>query len=297
MSPNTSVRSLVCWAAALGLVCFLPLRSFCKETTRSIASLTPDQRNHLPANTQVALPGRGTVTLGMLRAEHGTRMERFSRAGQWGKRVAERMPKATQVPGLSATHGPTQQKQSGPLGGGPLSNADAGPPSKGSGVRKGGSGIAQNSVATAVLTDFVLVQRQTYNIPIPKDYTDFCNAAQASVCIYLPPNATFATEDFTLPGDILVNDVDPLITDPAACRSFGGSLDGMQQCVFKYFFYQQTNFKYPGGKASWAVQCDPGAGHGLNPELGTVWADTGRNPPLTTGAAPLSCVVQLWFNQ
>src|SRR6516162_6109723 len=95
MSSSTSVRTLLCLAASLGLLCFLPLPSLGNESARSIGSLTPDQRNHLPDNTQVTLPRRGTVTLGTLRAEHRARMERFSRADLWGKRVAERMPKPT----------------------------------------------------------------------------------------------------------------------------------------------------------------------------------------------------------
>jgi hypothetical protein len=42
-------------------------------------------------------------------------------------------------------------------------------------------------------------------------------------------------------------------------------MDGMQQCVFKYFYVQETNFKYPGGKASVAVHCDPNVGWGASP--------------------------------
>src|SRR5215472_1020590 len=101
-TDSPSLRTLVRLAAALGLLCLLPARSFGGETTRSIGSLTPDERMHLPESTQVTVFKR-TVTLGTLRAEHRARMERFSRAALWGKRVAERISK----PGPASSQKPS----------------------------------------------------------------------------------------------------------------------------------------------------------------------------------------------
>ena len=74
-------------------------------------------------------------------------------------------------------------------------------------------------------------------------------------------------------------------------------MDGMQECVFKYFFVRETSFRNPGGKASVAVHCDPNVGWGASSDAGNVWAATGLQVPFTTGATPVSCVVQLWFTQ
>jgi hypothetical protein len=314
--PSVRVFILGSLTITVGILCFLHLRAFGEETARSIGSLTPDQRNHLPEGTKVTLPGRGTVTLGTLREEHRARMERFSRAALWGKRVAERMPKPTPVSSLSAQNGVQPGRTTGSKAGA-IQNSSAlpqqpparpGQPQQKQGgavvfsksnASGGSAATGLNASAKAVTAvQSTLVPRQAYNVPIPKDYTAFCNAAQASACVYLPPNTTVTT-DYTSNlnnPNAFVLDVDPLITDPATCTSLGGSLDSMQQCVFKYFSNQQTNFKYPGGTPSWAYNCDPGY-YRLDVKDGMVSVDVGFFTPYTTGAAPFDCVIQLWFNQ
>ena len=315
-----SVRSLVQLVAALSFLC-PPLRSFGGDTTRSIGSLTPDQRMHLPDNTQVTVLKR-TVTLGTLRAEHRARMERFSRAGLWGKRIAEKIskpgPASSQKaqgvpPGPSASSLDLAANQvtvgDGKPGRPPVTGhqksgasnttAAAQPQQQGaSPLSKSGAGSAGNNPGrgtSALLT--ALIPRQTYNQPVPADYTAFCNAALASACIYLPPNTIFTPDINGNPNSYNrdVIDVDPFITDQTTCSSLGGTLDGQQQCEFKYFYGQQTTFKQ-GLTLTTAASCDQPSYYVLHPELG--WIVVAYPPPsgftITTGATPITCVLQAW---
>ena len=332
MSSSTSVRALVCLAASLGLLCFSPLRSLGNESARSIGSLTPDQRNHLPDNTQVTLPRRGTVTLGTLRAEHRARLDRFSRAGMWGKRVAERMalskPNALSRASAPAIHGPSAPPgaiQNSPVvaqGGAntkSVTNANAAgqlPQKQGGGVSLSKAGAGGGSRVGAPppsdlngpakhtnIFQWTLIARPSYNGPLPLDYVAFCNAVTASACIYVPPNTTFTTYTPNPNGyNRFLIDVDPLITDPGVCFSFGGVLDGQQQCEFTYFWVQQISFS-PGLTPSIVAYCpEPNADYNPKPQLGWILAfanmDAAPNGATTwTGATPQTCVLQAWISQ
>jgi hypothetical protein len=384
---KTSVRTLLCLTTALCVLCFLLLPSFGGETAHAISSLTPDQRNHLPDNTQVTLPGRGTVTLGALRAEHRARMERFSKATAWGKAAAGRLTKpaassgpssknsvpgptpppplggglnsqgslqhfSAQAPGVgaggskadttlagqqqkanagtgggiqspgavsnnSATLAGQPQKQSGGLGGGLQGNGALGSPNSGSspaaknaaGPPNAGKG-SDKTVMNAASSSLFLVPRQAYpGVPIPRDYLAFCNAAQASACIYLPPNANFvnfkylpnlaqAIPDITGNPDRVMADVDVLMTDQPLCRNLGGMWSSdAQACAFIYFIVQQTTFK-PAGKPASAVSCNGQTDYRLDPKRGTILAEWPPPPyydSFQTDATPITCVVQVWM--
>jgi hypothetical protein len=292
-----------------------------------MGSLTPDQRLHLPDNTQVTVLKR-TATLGTLRAEHRARMERFSRAALWGKRVAEKIskpgPASTQksanVPPNPSTYSldhatgqvtfgdgkPGRPPVTGHQKAGAINQsattttAAAQPQQQGAApLSKSGAGSAGNSPAkgtSAVLSR--LIPRQTYNQPIPADYTAFCNAALATACIYLPPNTIFTPDYLGDPTTYnrYVIDVDPFITDQATCSSLGGTLDGQQQCEFKYFYGQETLFQ-KGVTLTTATSCDQPSYVVLHPELGWIVVSY-PNPSgfvtITTGATPVTCVLQAW---
>jgi hypothetical protein len=330
---RSSVRISVGLATALGLLVFFPPRAFAAETARSIGSLTPDQRNHLPDNTQVTLPRRGTVTLGTLRAEHRARLDRFSRAGMWGKRVAERMalskPKALSSASATAIHGSSTlppgaiQNSSVVAQGGAntksVTNANAAgqPPQKqGGGVSLSKAGAGGGSRVAAPppsdlngpakhtnIFQWTLIARPSHNGPLPLDYVAFCNAVTASACIYVPPNTTFTTYTPNPNGyNRFLIDVDPLITDPGVCFSFGGVLDGQQQCEFTYFWVQQISFK-PGLTPAIVAYCpESGGDYNPKPQLGWILAfanmDAAPNGATTwTGSTPQTCVLQAWISQ
>jgi hypothetical protein len=135
----------------------------------------------------------------------------------------------------------------------------------------------------------------------------FCNAAQASACIYLPPNTTFIypwsgdpTQGLqslpqTLNGNVdsFVLDIDPLITDAGACKSLGGTPTD-EGCQFAYFTLQETKFK-PTGTPSSAASCDP-SGYSVNLQRGTIDVLYGvGESAFATGATPVTCVVQVWL--
>src|SRR5215469_4026446 len=102
MTPHRLVGAFACFTAAVLLLLGSSTRLSGADAARPIRSLTVAERANLPDNTKVTLPWRGTVTLGQLRAEHRARLERFSRAGVWGKRLADRMPKPAPLTGAAS---------------------------------------------------------------------------------------------------------------------------------------------------------------------------------------------------
>jgi hypothetical protein len=172
--------------------------------------------------------------------------------------------------------------------------------------------------SSAISSNLFLVPRLADpKVPTPVDYLAFCNAAQASACIYLPPNTTFLipqgppdpTGAHALDGignqatgvdaDTYVWDVDPMITDAGVCSSLGGRLTQDNACYFAYFSFQETTYK-PAGKPSSAVSCGGDLYYWFFPNQGRIEAL--YNLPLTlglstisTGATPATCVVQVWL--
>ena len=91
-----SFRTVLLSTAAFCLFFFLAARSFGGDEARPIASLTPEERSTgLPDNTQVKLASGRTATLGVLRAEHRARLERFTKAAELGKMVAAKFAAAS----------------------------------------------------------------------------------------------------------------------------------------------------------------------------------------------------------
>jgi hypothetical protein len=101
MTNHRLVGMSACCTAVILFILGSSTRLSGADTARPIRSLTVAERANLPDNTKVTLSRRGTVTLGQLRAEHRARLEPFSRAGVWGKRLADRMPKPSPLTGAA----------------------------------------------------------------------------------------------------------------------------------------------------------------------------------------------------
>ncbi len=318
MRIHRSVRKFVYFTPGLlFLLLFLLPRSFGGEAARPLLSLTVAERAKLPDNTRVSLPGRGTIMLGQLREEHRARVARFSGAGAWGKHVADKLPRPTPLAhggenktAANAASGSNSHYPEATVGmrkaGGDTQYAEkAGKgtsETKSSGTLVGPSSVAPNPF---------LVPRQGHSgTPIPVDYQLFCDGAHASACIYLPPKTTLVSSQ--APGweglqqqiakiakgdfDQFFIDVDPLITDQSFCQDWHGVwVDASQVCEFWYFSTQRTAYKPKGSPAS-AASCEPQTNYQIDPKQGTVTANFSYSgSSITTGATPITCVVQVWM--
>jgi hypothetical protein len=126
------------------------------------------------------------------------------------------------------------------------------------------------------------------------DMQKFCNAAQATVCLYYPASTTLQSYN----GMAL--DLDPYITDASVCASQGGSEGsfgwGSEFCQFNYNTWYNAQFN-PGSGFTYKATCDP-----------TYWTITKvdqhgailvnsaipANTLFTTGGNPSSCVIRAW---
>jgi hypothetical protein len=135
---------------------------------------------------------------------------------------------------------------------------------------------------------------------LPKDWLDFCNAASASACIYLPANTTYHTntnggppsEDQPFPVQTI--DEDPLITDPNLCADDGGWWDGENSaCQFTYPLSYHGDFK-PTGALSTTASCDPPNTYVLD-DKGAVKVSAPFNI-VAQGPFASVCVVQVWIS-
>jgi hypothetical protein len=293
------------------MLCSL-LRSFCGETVRSIATLTLQQRMNLPDNTQVTLKSGRTTTLGALRAEHRARMESFERAAALGRALAAKLKASANhssvMPPRSAVKGTAAGPAPAPGGSGGGLKAD------GAAVGKAGSppGV-KNSVATTrpSASSSGLLPRTLVPLPdlagkspdgiLPRDYRDFCQAADSSACVYLPANTSFFRGQYTgIKNTPFVAASDPLITDPGVCAYDGGSLDAQYGCIFYYPMGEVTNFT-PNAPISSNASCDPAAHYIVDPKgaiqvtfTATVYTNL---EAFTTPQAPVTCAVQVWLWQ
>lgn len=268
MPLRALVRVCACIAAVLLAIVFLPIRpAQGGENARPITSLSRDERAKLPDNTLVTLKSGHTVSLGALRADHRALLERFARAGALGKSVASQLA-------MSAR------------------SAHPAPPPN----ARVGSGTKPQIPITGVLAH--LPHRVPFKMPVvnwvhmPKDYFDFCMAAEASACLYLPPNTSFSDPSANH-NDAFVIENDPLIVDDSVC-SFDGGLPGVAGCVFVYPQTLLTNFQ-PTGPLSTNAACPPPAKYTVDPKgaIQVSYAVTGQS---ATGTTPVTCVVQVWIS-
>ncbi|HUO88224.1 MAG TPA: hypothetical protein VMU08_03545 [Rhizomicrobium sp.] len=164
----------------------------------------------------------------------------------------------------------------------------------------------------------------TQAIPIPqsilqnyaKDYQDFCKAAAATACIYLPVIGSWESGAHNTSLSATTQDVtDPLITDGSVCSAGGGHLtsDG---CVYTYPVKQTTNFppltagkyttnincpldkdaKQGGFTTEWNAGVDPHGAAFANWAINYTWPywlEQGI-PEYDASAGPATCVVQVF---
>ena len=283
------------------MLLFLPLRSFCAEKALSITALTLQQRMNLPENTQVTLKSGRTTTLGALRAEHRARMVSFEKAAALGRAQAARLK-------VGANNSAVMTSQSA------ITAPAAGKPGNTAAMKNsaaiGGPNAASPGPKAAARTSFVLpktlvplpnISSKSPDGILPRDYRDFCQAAEASACIYLPANTSF------FPGEYVGNKntpfvaaSDPLIMDANVCAYDGGSLDPQYGCVFYYPMAEVTNF-IPNAPISSNASCDPAAHYVVDAKGAvqvrfTATAYTNLEA-FTTPQAPVTCAVQVWLSQ
>jgi hypothetical protein len=247
---------------------------------RSIASTTPDDRMRLPDDTVVSVQsGRTTrsVSMGTLRAEHRARVERFASAAALGRTVA----------------GNLQPPSSAPLG--PGGTASQSTPMKA--MKSGAGGSNQGSYAapakTSAFATIVPFKPPTAHGTIPNDYVDFCKAANATACIYLPANAPITDPDINT-SLYWVMDFDWLITDTNVCAASGGYaiLGG---CAFYYPRDYAANFT-PTGPLSTTVSCNAPAVQQFDPK-GAARVFYPSPYGTVTLNKPATCVVQVWMSK
>jgi hypothetical protein len=198
----------------------LPLSPAPPSAARSMSSLTPQERQRLPDNTAVMV-GKRSVTLGVLRAEHAARMQRFAQAKALGQATAGKL--APQPAMLHRVASGTPINRMIPPGGSLV-------PFKGPSTAGGWPGY-----------------------PLPKDYLDYCTGANATACLYLPGNSTY----YAAPKGIAIS-VDPLIFDKAVCDFDGGQLNispDFPGCAFYYPYDYAMNFVPSGTSVSSKMSC------------------------------------------
>jgi hypothetical protein len=145
-----------------------------------------------------------------------------------------------------------------------------------------------------------ITSRSPYRV-LPRDYQDFCQAAESSACIYLPPNTSFYAGQYTgFKNTPFVATSDPLIMDSAVCSYDGGLPDPQYGCIFYYPMGEVTNF-IPNAPISSDASCDPAAHYVVDPKgavqvtfTATVYTNL---EAFTTPQAPVTCAVQVWLQQ
>ena len=183
---------------------------------RPIISLSLQERTQLPANTQVKLPSGEVVTLGVLRAQHEAHMRAFAAAAGLGRTMGEKLRQQSPVSGHTAGNLSSSPVTSGPSPAGTTRRAAVFPlpPPPHPGV------VIQIPKLTMVPMAIA-----PYNRGNAKDYLDFCNAAQSTVCLYLP-----ADTDLTTHGGVGTIEARDYLLSPEVCQYDGGFFNGY--CVF-----------------------------------------------------------------
>jgi hypothetical protein len=278
---------------------------------------------NLPESTQVKLKSGRTTTLGALRAEHRARMENFAKAAGLGRALAAKLKASANnsavVTSKNAFKEPAAASQPTPGGFGGGVRADVASAGKG-----GSAAGVKNSAATAgpsaatypkseAHTSLSVVSGPRTLVPLPdlsskspdgilpRDYRDFCKAAESSACLYLPPNTSFASGQSTgFRNTPFVEASDPLIMDPGVCGYDGGILDPQYGCIFFYPMGEVTNF-IPNAPISSNASCDPAAHYVVDPKGAVQVTFTApvytSLEAFTTPQAPVTCAVQVWLSQ
>ena len=277
------VRNVGCAALTL-LLAATTCPTFGAPTARAVESLSAAERASLPDGTLLKLKAGRTVSLGILRAEHKLRLQRFADAVKLGK---QRALLQTHV-GLAAR---TQAKLT-------LGNIQPQP--------------------TLVPMDFspkhfdLEPQTNGQPGPLPADYLAFCKAALVTACLYLPSSQALLCWSHSLanaPGTTgYCYDNDPLITDQQLCTSEGGILNARSAyydgpgCSYWYPISYSLNFN-PGPptqgvyNVTQSANCPSPFVNTVDPRGAVTVAYPTGNPQTITVPSPQSCVMSVFVKQ
>ncbi len=298
------------------IISVLTVALWCSSATqaapsvRAISTLSLDQRLHLPDVTPVTVNGKAT-TLGDVRAAHAVRLRMAAQAASLGRQVAltirgqdfrllgnrvisvsSNRTYALQVIEATANEVRFQpvQTSSGILAGIVGRNLRAIPREE-----YGFQPISLNAGLGALQLGTIIPMPQSTLSHFAKDYQDFCTAAQATACGYLPPLESWETAYSSGANENLVI-VDPLVTDSSVCAAGGGRLDSSGACEYTYPVQETTDYQpassnqayvtdCPGGKNEWNIMIDPHGAASVQAYFGT-W-----NAIITS---PVTCVIQVF---
>jgi hypothetical protein len=172
-----------------------------------IAQLSVSARTTLPDATMIELKPGLNVSLGTLRAQHRNRMARFAAATQLGNQAYAVAMSADESKAKRTTHhGPKLTLL-------PIASA------------------TWNAVPWTGVPG-------SHWAP---DYTAFCKAAKASICLYVP-QASYALGATLAPAGGAFTDIDMLITDKGICSDEGGTLYSKGGVVLGCLFFYPNGF-------------------------------------------------------
>jgi hypothetical protein len=291
----------------------LPVAVAATQGTRAIAALSAKERLHLPGSTRVTVDSGKVTTLGAMRAAHARRVDAFAQAASLGESIAARIRGQRFRP---ARNGSSVSDASGKV------YALHAVATKSGGIRVETAGTDSPDIIFGLtslqlagsLSHIVLPKTKPPSgkiIPLPKstltkfskDYQDFCKAANATACIYLP--VVEAWEVVQIGNTNTLTYVDWMITDSKQCKSEGGTM-GKSGCEYKYPWLQTTDYtpaasnpyvlNCPGttevnlnnGVGSFNILIDPRGAVTINPN-GSTWKNWEGNLPVTE-----TCVAQIY---
>ena len=130
---------------------------------------------------------------------------------------------------------------------------------------------------------------QTY-AKMAQDMQNFCNAAQATVCLYYPAGAGLISNT---PSAGEASYTDAFITDPSVCQSEGGVLT-TNGCQYSYILYYAVNFN-PGSGFTYQIACDSQYWGVIVDKHGAISVGTVTSGYFNTPANnPATCVIQVY---
>jgi hypothetical protein len=320
------MRRVVSVSIIVVALCGTPHSTDAAVAVRAIGTLSASERLHLPDSTPISVFGGRVTTLGTLRAVHVAREASLSNAVALGRRAALlissqhfRLQANGTTVGLassasSALHPMTTKTNE-------LRSLDLSP-----GLYAGVIFRGQVPVVTPPPTKFpiarvgvapgwwqhvifgpsIIPMSQSALTRYARDYQNFCTAAQATACVYLPAGVSaidWETGGYQDPNTNYVYDY--LIVDPGVCQAEGGAMS-QGACRYAYPALSLTNYvpaaanpyavncpggTYSGSGGDWLVAIDPhGAAQAQFVPIGSydVWPGSSGSSPLET------CVVQVY---
>jgi hypothetical protein len=230
------------------------------QATKLLGSIPLAQRLTLPPSTVVRLADGRIVTIGSLLTEHAARLQRFANARSLGTGLHLSRPFALGSQVLHFT---------------------------------GGTAAAPAPSAGPSAAGLRLVKRTFSAINFAGDYNAFCNAAQATACLYYPAGVPLEINNGA------VSDADYLIAQTPCTQEGGESFSGGTPltywgCLFIYPLSDGFSF-FPGVPSNMQViqACPAPFKADIDPH-GAVTVASTISTTTFTPSATMSCVVQAY---